>query len=324
MYLVFHNPDSALYGADKVINPPEYQLVTERYGVNQGLPGVPIRDMFYEGNENRDQGNTEALWVWQFQELTLGGGEHLERRYHTSRTSDWVIDGTRSLQDTYERGGRGRSRQAITKWALDLYEEQDDRWTNHMIRKFFILKDEAAQAPYPADKPPPGYDFGDTIWLDWSQEIEVDVHTQVPNVPYCRKIEGCSPTDVSGSYQYNDLVYLRLAETYMLKAEAEYLLGRPGDAANTINIVRNRSNATDVTAGEIDMDYILDERSRELIMEENRRWTLLRTGKWLERVGLHNLSGGQLIAGRDTLFPIPQVVIDANLTSPMSQNPGWQ
>ena len=60
-----------------------------------------------------------------------------------------------------------------------------------------------------------------------------------------------------------------------------------------------------------------------MILEEDRRFTLLRTNKWLERTRLYNKFGGELIAERDTLFPIPQDVIDANLTSTMSQNPGW-
>lgn len=71
------------------------------------------------------------------------------------------------------------------------------------------------------------------------------------------------------------------------------------------------------------MDFILDERSRELITEEHRRYTLLRTGKWLERVKAHNFRGGQTATARDTLYPIPQIVIDANLTKPMPQNPGF-
>jgi len=331
MYLTIRKPDSAFYWADKVVSAKEYyKLITARYGVNMSKPGVPFMDMFYEGNENYNQGNTEALWVWQYSLKTLGGGQNFTRRYYTSRLSDWVIPGkngelpgTRALQDTYERGGRGRSRQAMTKWALDLYEPQDDRATNYAIRKFFILNDATANAPYPADKPPKGYVFGDTIWFNWDKEITT-THSQEPNWPFSRKCEGTDPDYVGGSEQYNDLIYLRLAETYLLKAEAEFLLGRPGDAANTINAVRSRSNASNVGAGEISIDFILDERSRELVMEENRRWTLLRTGKWLERVQLHNKNGGQLTAARDTIFPIPQVVIDANLTKPMTQNPGWE
>lgn len=322
LYLVLNKPDSALYWADKVINTPEYKLVTARYGVRKDQPGVPVMDMFYEGNENRDQGNTEALWVWQYSIQTLGGGTSIIRRWHTGRFSDWIINGKRALRDTYERGGRGRSRESLTKWAIDLYEPFDDRATNHVLRKYFILNDAKSNAPYPADTPPPGYSFGDTIWLHWATDI-TDTHNKILDWPFSRKIEGTDPDNPGGGEQWNDQVRMRLAETYLLKAEAEYLLGRPDEAANTINIIRRRSNASDITAADVSIDFILDERSRELVVEEDRRWTLLRTKKWLERVQKYNKNGGQLITAKDTIFPIPQSVIDANITRPMVQNPGY-
>jgi len=322
MYLVLKKPDSALYWSDKVINTPEYKLITERYGVNKSKPGVAFMDMFVEGNENRNKGNTEALWVWQFAVNTQGGGENLSRRYHASRYYDWVFKGVRPLTVTYERGGRGKSRQSLTKWAIDLYEPKDDRASNYAIRKFFILNDAAANAPYAADKLPAGYNYGDTIWFPSDEDISV-THSQVMNWPWSRKADGGNPDDLSADERYNNIIYLRLGETYLLKAEAQYLLGDLQGAANTINIIRRRSNASDVSAGEINIDFILDERSRELVFEEHRRWTLLRTGKWLERVRKYNKNGGQLVTARDTIFPLPQTVIDANLTKPMSQNPGW-
>jgi hypothetical protein len=123
--------------------------------------------------------------------------------------------------------------------------------------------------------------------------------------------------------QYNDQPYLRLAETYLIKAEAQFKLGNSDGAAQTINIIRRRSNASDISAANVTLDFILDERSRELIAEEQRRYTLLRTRTWLQRVRAYNKRGGQTAAARDTLLPIPQVVIDANLTEKMPQNPGF-
>jgi hypothetical protein len=74
----------------------------------------------------------------------------------------------------------------------------------------------------------------------------------------------------------------------------------------------------------VDIDYILDERARELMVEGPRRYTLLRTGKWAERTRLYNTWGGETIdPERDILLPIPQSVIDANLTKKMPQNPGY-
>ncbi len=324
MYLVFKKPDSTLYWADKAINTPEYKLITERYGVKKDAPGVPLMDMFTEGNENYAQGNTEALWVVQF-ELDVIGGESQGCRFIRalgSRYADWVFEGTRVFQITYERGGRGQSRQSLTNWALGLYEPHDDRASEHAIRWYFIINDAEANAPYPADTPPPGYSYGDTIWLDWSEDLTPD-NMYRPDRPFSRKPEGADPNNPASGYQYNDQIYLRLAETYMLKAEAEYLLGRPDDAANTINIIRRRSNASEISAAEVDIDFILDERSRELVYEEDRRWHLLRTGKWVERVQKYNHNGGQFITERDTIWPIPQVVIDANISKEFPQNHGF-
>ena len=60
------------------------------------------------------------------------------------------------------------------------------------------------------------------------------------------------------------------------------------------------------------------------MVEGPRRYTLLRTGKWAERTMLYNHNGGQTInPERDILLPIPQSVIDANLTGAMRQNPDF-
>ncbi len=329
MYFYFNKPDSALYWADKVINTPNYKLITERYGVRKNQPGVAVQDMWYEGNENRDQGNTEALWVFQFQKDALGGGSSSGgwRRIHCSRYADMVVNGVRPLRNTYERGGRGATRMSLTNWAISIYEPQDDRASQYAMRKYFILNDATANAPYAADRLPSGYHYGDTIWCDWGP-VGVNEITSANRInvkrPFMRKAEGCDPDNVdSDGGQYNDQPYLRLAETYLLKAEAEYRLGKLDEAAETINIIRRRSHATEITAADVDIDFILDERSRELVVEEHRRYTLIRCGKLIERAKLYNFNGGQFITERDQLYPIPQEVIDANLTGEMPQNPGY-
>src|SRR4030042_4452363 len=76
--------------------------------------------------------------------------------------------GKRALQYTYERGGRGKSYFTPTKWWVDSYEDQDDRAQNYILRKYFILNNAAANAPYPADLLPAGYAYGDTVRCDWS------------------------------------------------------------------------------------------------------------------------------------------------------------
>jgi hypothetical protein len=210
---------------------------------------------------------------------------------------------------------------SLTKWAIDNYEDQDDRASNFAIRKFFILKTSDENAGAGADVLPSGHSYGDTVWMDWSEDIDAGSKNRT-NWPYSRKWESAYESYVDDAYQFNDLIYLRLAETYLLKAEAQLALNDKNGAAVTLNIIRERSNASTITAADVDIDFILDERSRELLAEEQRRITLLRTGKWLERVREYNHNGGETARDIDVLFAIPQDVIDANLTQPMENNPG--
>jgi hypothetical protein len=140
------------------------------------------------------------------------------------------------------------------------------------------------------------------------------------------------------------IVY-RFAETYLIAAEAANQLGENEDAADLINVVRTRAAAnpgavaamtantlTDLNARGI--DYILDERSRELAGEQMRWTDLVRTGKLIERVNLYNnypARPGAEVPNPKThhvLRPIPQVQIDASV-DPTSedgkypQNPGY-
>lgn len=68
----------------------------------------------------------------------------------------------------------------------------------------------------------------------------------------------------------------RIAETYLLKAEAQLALGDKNGAAATINILRDRAGGDHVSAADINIDFILDERTRELFGEEHRIITLNR------------------------------------------------
>ena len=87
---------------------------------------------------------------------------------------------------------------------------------------------------------------------------------------------------LTGSYK--DRTKFRLAETYLLLAEAYLRQNMPDKAADAVNEVRRRAKVADVSDDEMTMDYLLDERIRELYGEESRRFTLVRTGKLIERV----------------------------------------
>jgi starch-binding outer membrane protein, SusD/RagB family len=333
MYLTVGKPDSALYWCDQVINNSAYKLTTARYGVYASDPtGSAYGDMFKEGNQNREQGNKEALWVFQFQLYnTIDEQGHQLSRSEVGTYNSIKVGGVAPIQYTVGRGGRGKSYFGPTKWWIDSYElKKDDRAQNFILRTSFRLQTEAennvgytGSGKLPADKLPPGYKYGDTIWCHWTKDITT-INRAVVDWPYSRKAEGTSSIDVQADYAWTDQIYIRLADTYLLKAEAQMKLGQAANAMATLNIIRARSHATLLTdPALVTIDYILDERSRELFIEEERRMTLLRTRKWYERTKAYNFFGGELITLRDTIFPIPQDVIDANLTKAFPQNPGF-
>ena len=139
------------------------------------------------------------------------------------------------------------------------------------------------------------------------------------------------------NYQYGrDWYAARSAETYLLKAEAQFRAGNTADAASTLNVLRSRAHADYMlTASDINIYTILDERSRELMWEEHRWPTLLRMGKsGEENVVMHDqiMNHAMYVVEVPTytsgtpkwsLFPIPETVVQLNTDLPIEQNPGW-
>lgn len=78
----------------------------------------------------------------------------------------------------------------------------------------------------------------------------------------------------------------------------------------------------EITAKDATIDFLLDERIRELVGEELRRFTLVRTGKLVERVKKYNPHSNTMDE-HHTLWPIPQTIIDSNTGAEFPQNPGY-
>lgn len=127
------------------------------------------------------------------------------------------------------------------------------------------------------------------------------------------------------------VIVYRLAETYLLAAEAAFNLGDNVNAAKYINVVRERAAyptgntaAMTITPAQVTLDYILDERARELCGEQTRWLDLVRTNKLIERVKLYNPDAATNIQERHILRPIPQSQIDRIITGPKyPQNNGF-
>lgn len=340
LYLTMGDYQKAKEKALLVTQNPNYNLITARYGTQAALPGTPFTDMFLDKNSNRSQGNREALWVIQNEYLSTGGDANIMRRWWVNRYNDIRVGSPlkNPLTFSLEFGGRGLGRFAVTKYAFSVYGPGDHRGSSFAWRFSYPMNNPAslptnANANTTATCTTPGYTTGptggrlgiDSIRLSTNCNEPAPNATAAPNWPSIRKWDWApsDPADVQNSSGYNDQVYLRLAETYLLLAEAQFRLNDLAGAAATLNIIRTRANATQITEAQVTLDFILDERSRELVTEEHRRYTLLRTGTWFARTQLNNKYAGTKITLRDTILPIPQSVIDANLTKLMPQNPGY-
>lgn len=102
--------------------------------------------------------------------------------------------------------------------------------------------------------------------------------------PWIRKFD--DPTAVTQYDHSRDIFIFRLAETYLIRAEAKIQQGISGDA----DIYAVRSRSWDLMPANADIDTILDERGREFLGEGKRWMDLRRTGKLIERVSVHNPS----------------------------------
>jgi hypothetical protein len=125
-----------------------------------------------------------------------------------------------------------------------------------------------------------------------------------------------------------DYVLMRLADAYLIRAEARLKQGNKSDAAADLNTVRTRAAwdgkeaEMQITAADVDIYFILEERARELLGENHRWFDLTRTGKLIELVKLHNPSAAGNIQDHNVLRPIPLDQIDRT-SGGYPQNPGY-
>ncbi|SFD53976.1 Starch-binding associating with outer membrane [Chitinophaga sp. CF118] len=128
-----------------------------------------------------------------------------------------------------------------------------------------------------------------------------------------------------------DAFIIRLAEMYLIAAEAQFNLGNSPKAAEYINAIRKRAAIPGheaemvITDANISLDFILDERARELAGEQLRWFDLKRTGKLQSRISADNPDAAKNFQSYHSLRPIPQDQIDAVTNKTVfTQNPSYQ
>lgn len=140
------------------------------------------------------------------------------------------------------------------------------------------------------------------------------------------KSTGGQGSDASGTFVDIDFPLFRLGDAYLMYAElAARGQGSTTQAATYVNMLRTRAGANAITAADITLNFVLDERARELYWEGHRRQDLIRFGKYSG--GTYNwqwkgnVQAGTSIDPKFNLFPIPANAIGSNPT--LQQNPGY-
>jgi hypothetical protein len=343
--------DSAIYYASQAID--LHSLMTSRFGSRanpdggSSMNGVEAYyedgdvffDLFQRGNLDYEEGNTEALWTLENDYdvyLAYGGNNYLayprefspvmrnaywNSDYKEENASPWL-----SLINAYV-GGRGVSSIRPTEYAVDDVWQgdfaDDMRNSGVNIRRQFVCMD------------PDHSLYGDTVTLDMLDQTTLE--RLYPIWTKLAPIDDWGYEDLADggnrSNMYRDEYACRLSETFLLRAEAYFRKGNNQLAADDINMLRSRAQCSYMaTSGDISLDFILDERTRELFGEERRWCTLLRMGKAVDRISKYSYyagsessyyQGSSAVPEGWTLFPIPQSAIDANLDVELEQNTGW-
>ena len=375
MYLATGDNDKAINAASAVINNPNLALMKNRFGSQAKEDGDVFYDLFRPNNQNRASGNTEGIWVIQFETNIEGGGNNTSHhfwdpgsfwgeRFFAPQVDKFQLikpDGTRLQLFDWPigdmTGGRGIGTHYATNhlyneiWADDFDDMRNSEYNwprRFKIHRTNVLDDN----PELKAAMPDGYfDLENTVLPDgWSMETGfaggVAATTQLPNRFMCgystkmttpfhhpdAQYQNKETYQLAGTggKTFTDQYFFRLAEAYLLRAEAYVNKGDKNKAADDINELHKRANAKLCTADQMNLDYILDERLRELTCEEKRRLTLSRVGKLAERIKKYNpyFSAAYSADNKDydahfDLLPIPLSAIQANKDAKLEQNPGY-
>jgi len=132
-------------------------------------------------------------------------------------------------------------------------------------------------------------------------------------------------TDERGS---RDFIVWRLADIYLMQAEALLHLSKINEATAAINTVRVRAgypgkkDLMNITAAQMTMDFLIEERARELAGEQMRWMDLKRWGLLVDRVKKYNPQASA-ITDKHNVRPIPQTQIDRSDAGVFAQNTGY-
>jgi len=357
--------DAAITAATNVINGP-YALMTERFGVDKD---DPTKNVIWDLHrpENKSY-NTEGILMSISRLEFADNGSATSTSAMRQAVPLWwrfinTPDGFNGMSDSpdaeipyvlqYGRGiGRNRG---VPYSTIDVWTDPND--LRHAPGNWMRMEDLTYNAASLKTNGSTYYDknlelknasgvvlCSDTIrnWYGWPHY----------------KLFIPDPTASRPAGGHSDWYIFRLAETYLLRAEAYFWKGDLANAAADINMVRNRAGAADILPGDVNIAAILDERVRELYYEEPRNTELTRiafifamTGKtayngktysmddfhldnfWYDRImettnfynkGVFTIHGDEYtMSPYHVLYPIPASSINGNTQGTINQNLGY-
>ena len=369
--------DDAIASANAVINDGKHALMTTRFGSAKNNPAHDIVwDLHQEENKALVE-NTERIWLFVCSETMTEDGASEKLRIMRQAVPYWgganknktpsgqtgttdqplgqKVGGYAVEIDLVGKYGRGIGRVRPTPWYQHtLWDDPNDlrhKYPNWMTMENLVYNNPVLKATGDIyyNAPVRFRDAGggllctDTIrsWFDWPHY----------------KLFVIDPTDNTPDGGFGDWYAFRLAETYLLRAEAYLWKDDATSAAADINAVRTRAGAAAYPVASVNMDKLLDERARELYYEEPRKTELTRiayiyakTGKtcyngktytaanfgtdnfWYDRCIEKNVFYRDnvqapfykyRIAPYIVLWPVPSSAINANSLGHLNQNFGY-
>lgn len=265
--------------------------LTDVLGSSYRIAQIPFRNLFMADNDKNGAQN-EIIFPVRFDgRYTTGGGTYYiihASILTTMNASDYGVN----------NGWKGlRARREFVNKFSDITGATDNRAIFHTTDQTLDIPDFSNEA----------YGYGVTKFTNLTST-------------------GGVGTDPSLNFVDTDFPMFRLADAYLMYAElAVRGQGSLSQATTYVNELRTRANAPLISQGNLNLNFILDERARELYWECHRRTDLIRFGRFTGGSYLWQWKGN-VVNGAPTsetlnVFPVPSRAITANPT--LQQNTGY-
>lgn len=282
IYLANLEFDKAIEASGRVINGP-YKLMTNRFGVSlSDTKRNLIWDLHRPKNFNTAENTETILAIVDRFEAPPGaksGGLYTMRHYNSAWWNTIVRDsqgkaGMVASGPMYDSLGRGNGNVRLDSYyQYGLWGFGNTTWRNTPdLRRSNINWVDLDEILY---NNPASVDYKKPVRVA-NLAAPADTFYALYAMPHYIMYV---PQDDALALPFGgngDWYVFRLAETYLIRSEAQFWKNNLAEAANDLNAVRSRAKALPVAAGDVTLDFIFDERARELFAEEPRHSELVR------------------------------------------------